>query len=209
MTHNLNEKIRAHRERHGLSQEQLGGLLGISPHDVARWESGDATPDTAQIMRLSDIFGVTTDYLLKDVANGVSDDRSNSPTPRSVSRSIDISIAPPRITAHRRKNIFLANIYGIALVAFLILGIGFQMWHPGWLVFVAAWVISDIRSIRFSIYGVALIVFFVLGFWFGEWRWTWIVFPVAWLLSSLVNDHRRNTHGRPYFEEDDDDDDDD
>ena len=203
MTHNLNEKIRMHRERHGLGQEQLGGLLGVSPHDVERWENGDATPDTTQIMRLSDIFGVTTDYLLRDTAIGEDENRSNS---RIVSRSIDISVAPPKVTAHRRKSVLLANIYGIALVAFLIMGIIFNMWHPGWLVFVAAWVISDIRSIRFSIYGVALIVFLVLGFWLSEWRWAWIVFPVAWLLTSLLNDHRRNTHGRPYFEDDDDDD---
>ena len=207
MSHNLNDKIRSHRERHGLSQEQLAGLLSVSPHDVLRWEHGEATPDTAQIMRLSDIFGVTTDYLLKDVADDEGDHRGNDPAPRKVTRSVDISISPPRISASRRKNIFLANIYGIALVAFLVLGIGFQMWHPGWLVFVAAWVISDIRSIRFSIYGVALIVFLVLGFWLGEWRWSWIVFPVAWLLTSLLNDHRRNKTGQPYFEDDEDDDD--
>lgn len=60
------EKIKELRKKQGLSQEQLANLVGLSRQAVSRWEAENATPETAIIIRLSDIFHVTTDYLLKD-----------------------------------------------------------------------------------------------------------------------------------------------
>ncbi len=64
------EKIRDLRKRQGLSQEQLANLAGLSRQAVSRWEAEDAVPETAMIIQLSEIFQVTTDYLLKDTESG-------------------------------------------------------------------------------------------------------------------------------------------
>lgn len=64
---NLAEKIQQLRKRSDLSQEQLADKLGISRQSISKWESKQSTPEIDKIVQLSEIFGVTTDYLLKDI----------------------------------------------------------------------------------------------------------------------------------------------
>ncbi len=61
----IGEKIQSLRKSQGISQEQLAAQLQISRQAVSRWETGESIPDTERIVQLSDIFQVTTDYLLK------------------------------------------------------------------------------------------------------------------------------------------------
>ncbi len=62
----LADKIIALRKKLGWSQEQLANELGISRQSVSKWESGMSIPDLDKIIKLSALFGVSTDYLLKD-----------------------------------------------------------------------------------------------------------------------------------------------
>lgn len=62
----LGEKIASLRKRNHWSQEELAEQLGISRQSVSKWESGASIPDLDKILRLSTLFDVTTDYLLKD-----------------------------------------------------------------------------------------------------------------------------------------------
>ena len=60
------EKIYELRRQAALSQEQLAEKLNVSRQAVSRWEQGTVLPDTSNIVELSKIFGVSTDYLLND-----------------------------------------------------------------------------------------------------------------------------------------------
>lgn len=62
----LADKIAKLRKQNGWSQEELAARLDISRQAVSKWESGASVPDLDKIIRMSNIFGVTTDYLLKD-----------------------------------------------------------------------------------------------------------------------------------------------
>ncbi|MDD2980863.1 MAG: helix-turn-helix transcriptional regulator [Hespellia sp.] len=62
----ISEKIMELRKQNGWSQEELAFQLGVSRQSVSKWESGASIPDMEKILKLSDIFGVSTDYLLKD-----------------------------------------------------------------------------------------------------------------------------------------------
>lgn len=62
----LSEKILMLRNQNGWSQEELAEKLNVSRQSVSKWEVGASIPDLDRIMLLSEIFGVTTDYLLKD-----------------------------------------------------------------------------------------------------------------------------------------------
>ena len=62
----ISDKIQNLRKENGLSQEAFAEKLGVSRQSVSKWESGAAMPDIDKIVSMSEIFGVTTDYLLKD-----------------------------------------------------------------------------------------------------------------------------------------------
>ena len=56
--------ISALRERRGLSQYQLGALVGVSDKAVSKWENGQTAPDLDNIIAMSNLYEVTTDYIL-------------------------------------------------------------------------------------------------------------------------------------------------
>ena len=67
------EKLQQLRKGRGWSQERLAEEIPISRQAVSKWESGAAAPDTENVVRLSAIFGVSTDYLLHDDFTGDED----------------------------------------------------------------------------------------------------------------------------------------
>lgn len=60
------EKLSKLRRDQNYTQEQLADILGVSRQTVSKWESDGAYPETEKIIRLSEMFGCTTDYLLKE-----------------------------------------------------------------------------------------------------------------------------------------------
>jgi len=63
---NLADKIMCLRKQHSWSQEELANKLSVSRQSVSKWEGNQATPEMDKIVMLSDIFNVSTDFLLKD-----------------------------------------------------------------------------------------------------------------------------------------------
>ena len=63
---NFPEKLQKLRKERGWSQEELANRITVSRQAVSKWELGTAVPDTDNIVQLSELFGVTTDYLIKD-----------------------------------------------------------------------------------------------------------------------------------------------
>ena len=62
----LADKIIEQRKKNGWSQEDLAEKMDVSRQSISKWESAQSVPDMARIVLLSQIFGVSTDYLLKD-----------------------------------------------------------------------------------------------------------------------------------------------
>ena len=62
----LADKIIDERKKNGWSQEDLADKLGVSRQSVSKWESAQSVPDLQRVLELSKLFGVSTDYLLKD-----------------------------------------------------------------------------------------------------------------------------------------------
>jgi transcriptional regulator with XRE-family HTH domain len=62
----LADKIIENRKKNGWSQEELADKLGVSRQSVSKWEGAQAVPDMKKIVMLSELFGVSTDYLLRD-----------------------------------------------------------------------------------------------------------------------------------------------
>jgi transcriptional regulator with XRE-family HTH domain len=62
----LADKIIDLRKKNGWSQEELAEKLGVSRQSVSKWEGAQSVPDMGRVVQLSELFGVSTDYLLKD-----------------------------------------------------------------------------------------------------------------------------------------------
>ncbi|MBQ8624215.1 MAG: helix-turn-helix transcriptional regulator [Oscillospiraceae bacterium] len=62
----LPDKIIKHRKANGWSQEDFAEKLNVSRQAISRWENGTALPDAQNILQISKLFHVTTDYLLND-----------------------------------------------------------------------------------------------------------------------------------------------
>ena len=60
------DKIIDLRKKNGWSQEELAEKLDVSRQSISKWEGAQSIPDMSKILRLSELFGVSTDYLLKD-----------------------------------------------------------------------------------------------------------------------------------------------
>lgn len=63
---NISEKLIQLRKSKGMSQEELAEKLEVSRQAISRWENGTALPDANNILALSKLYNVTTDYLLND-----------------------------------------------------------------------------------------------------------------------------------------------
>jgi len=70
---NLGEKILHLRKLRGMSQEELAAQITVSRQAISKWELGESIPDTENVVQLSKLFGVSTDYLLNDDAESDAD----------------------------------------------------------------------------------------------------------------------------------------
>jgi len=62
----FSEKLYKLRKNSGLSQEQLAEQLNVSRQAISKWEQGTAVPESEKLITISNYFGVTVDYLLKE-----------------------------------------------------------------------------------------------------------------------------------------------
>lgn len=87
------------RKSRGLSQEQLAGELDLTRQTISKWELNQSTPDLAYLVRLSDFFGVSTDYLVRgeqeNRASGADD------TEYETSNVMGASKQAPSVNVHR------------------------------------------------------------------------------------------------------------
>lgn len=60
------EKIQQLRKKQGWTQEELAAKIAVSRQALSKWELGTAIPDTENVLQISRLFGVSTDYLLND-----------------------------------------------------------------------------------------------------------------------------------------------
>ena len=58
------ERLQDLRKKAGYSQEQVAEMLGISRQAVSKWESGQGKPDIENIIKLTEVYSVSADYIL-------------------------------------------------------------------------------------------------------------------------------------------------
>lgn len=64
------EKLRNHRKRLGMTQEEVAEKVGVSPQAISKWEAGDCLPDCFNLKAISDVYKISADVLLETESDG-------------------------------------------------------------------------------------------------------------------------------------------
>jgi len=72
------EKLQGLRQKAGMSQDALAEQLHVSRQAVSRWERDETMPETDKVVAIADLFGMTTDYLLRPQSEAQSEKRSGT-----------------------------------------------------------------------------------------------------------------------------------
>ena len=119
------------RTKAGMTQAQLAELLNYSDKSVSKWERAEAVPDAYVLKHMSEIFGVSVDYLLS-------------------SHNAGEPISQKQKRRYRSEIIVLISMVGIWTLAFFIFIIGWILGHLFWMVFIYAIPISLITLLVFN-----------------------------------------------------------
>ena len=75
----FNEKLIKMRKEKGLSQEALGEKLDVARQTISKWELGETTPEMDKLVKLSELFEISLDELIKDDSEiSVAEDTNNN-----------------------------------------------------------------------------------------------------------------------------------
>ena len=107
----LADKIIRLRKKNGWSQEELADKMNVSRQAVSKWESAQTIPDLEKILQLGTLFGVTTDYLLKDEIED--EELTNDTTSDTTVKRISIEEANEYIEQRKKSS------WRLALATFL------------------------------------------------------------------------------------------
>ena len=64
------EKLRNHRKKLGMTQEEVAEKVGVSPQAISKWEAGDCLPDCFNLKAISDVYKISADVLLETESSG-------------------------------------------------------------------------------------------------------------------------------------------
>lgn len=100
----LSEKILTLRKKNGWSQEELAEKCGVSRQSISKWEGNLSTPELSKIVLLSELFQVSTDYLLKEDTQPQTDDAELPPmeTPSQSLHQVTLAEATAFIQAREQ-----------------------------------------------------------------------------------------------------------
>lgn len=97
----VGDKLSKLRKENNYTQEQLADILGVSRQAISKWESNITYPETSKLIRMSELFQCSLDYLLKDTEETES------------SQQTDMELAWVKKSLHERKS--KKTIFGMPL----------------------------------------------------------------------------------------------
>lgn len=181
MNADLTARLRELRASRDLTTEALAARLGVPEETVAAWERGDESPNADHLVALASFYGVTVDSLLMRPIPGSDEIDPNDPLPNG--SFFDY------VRDKRRKSFP----YPVAVAfAYLLLGFVFDLWHPGWIIFLTiplyylpAAQRTPMRLLCNPV--MVTIIYLLLGCFCNLWHPGWLVFLLIPILNAAVN----------------------
>lgn len=130
----LADKIIKLRRESGMSQEELAEKLNVSRQAVSKWECNETVPDIQKIIQLSELFSVTTDYLLKDNIESVDGNTIHSESDSTEDTTVIVKREKRAISMWELSEAYWILITAIYLLVSFLTG----AWHITWIIWVAS-----------------------------------------------------------------------
>lgn len=196
-------KIQNLRKQRGLSQEQLAEAVGVSRQAVSKWEAEQSVPDIDKIILISDYFGVTTDYILRneempcmETAQSTNKNKEKDESTENKKKSaLLLAVSVMLYILCVVPVIVIPNQVGIVLMLVMVAG------ATGMIIFRSKLSPSNndedekepskpenpiLKAVKSCVWAVAVIVYFVISFSSGAWHITWLVFPITGAITDVI-----------------------
>ena len=188
------EYLKDLRVKNKYSQEKLGELLGLSRQSISKWEQGYAVPDTENLLKLSELYGISVDALLKC---GEGDEQTPAQDERE-KVSNEEEAKPPK----KKRGWFFISYPILAVIVYAIIGAKFKAagWATGWitlltipLYYTGVIAFEKKKPIIFCYPVFALIIFLIGGFFYSLWHPMWIIFltiPMFYIIAAKAGKNK-------------------
>ncbi len=189
--HTMGERIKFHRIRLGMTQEQLARRLGVSPQAVSKWEHDQSCPDISILPDLASVLGTSIDELL-----GKTVEAEKKPEPKEEGKVITTFDWNSDTFGRKGSILFALYIFaiGVLMVVNKILPVDMSWWTLGWTLGMCFIGIYGLLR-RFSMFSLTLSLagaYFLLSkyelFSFNfEWSYVLPALFLLWGISLLVD----------------------
>ena len=113
----LDEKLIHLRKEKGMTQLELAEAVEVSRQAVSKWESGSALPSTEKLRSLSELYGVSADYLLNE---GKQEVEKIAPLPQEAEDDLKIPSREKRKIAVKWTAVVLVILFGVITIGMTI-----------------------------------------------------------------------------------------
>lgn len=194
------EYLKKLRNKNGFSQEQLAEKLGLSRQSISKWEQGTSTPDIDNFMRLSELYGLPIESLLKGEPQTDEDKAKNveKASPSAASNAPRRASADGQAKKEKKKRSWIFPAYPIiTVILYAVIGalFGAPGWAVGWIViltiplfYTGIIAYEKKKPIIFCYPVLALIIFLLAGFMLDMWHPMWIIFltiPIFYIIAAM------------------------
>ena len=216
MTIKLGNRLAELRKEHGYSQEDLAEKLGVSRQAISKWECGEASPDTDNLIELARLYNTSLDELLeikkpeennndnKHVVVDLKDDEGNS-----VHVTLDGNDENHKDCCGEHKHcarkpkaweiiIDSVTVFGV-VISYILLGTFLDLWAQAWVLFLLIPIIPSILEAiickdmnKFAYPVLMVFIYFFVCMWLGIeiWHPLWVIYitiPVYYTIGSAIN----------------------
>lgn len=207
MTIKLGNRLAQLRKDHGYSQEDLAEKLGVSRQAVSKWECGEASPDTDNLIELARLYNTSLDELL-EIKQPEQEVKAEVIDPDEDIDEYEDEEDREQHRKHSRKGDIIEICVSsfsvfLIIIAYILLGSLLGLWGQAWVLFLLIPVLpSLIDAIRYGdmnrfLYPVFIaMVYLTLNIWYpgGLWHPLWVLFltiPLYYAVGSAISKIRK------------------
>lgn len=195
------------RKENGYSKEELANKLGISPEEISKWERTEASPDTDNLILLAKLYDMSLDDLL-NTDNSISKNTNKIEITDDEGQKIVIDDDEikffdenenevKRSKASKISNAINSIFTLLVVITYLIIGFKYNLWHPGWILFLLIPVVASIfeafikkRICDFCYPVLVAAIYLFIGCGYNLWHpywWLFITIPIFYVSAELID----------------------